>query len=124
MEISNCVDDIGGIQQKQRVDFPLSHLLLHLLDLAAIPLRLQAVMLAVAAFSLLGLFRLSRFAANLPVAWATTALAALYPVFFTQSSLAHLDLAAAGLTFWGLLAYLECRPWKLAVWLSLALRPR
>ena len=84
------------------------------------PLVTRTAMLAVAAFSLLGLFRLSRFAANLPVAWATTALAALYPVFFTQSSLAHLDLAAAGLTFWGLLAYLEDRPWKLAWWFSLA----
>src|ERR1700704_4175199 len=84
------------------------------------PLVTRTAMLAVAAFSLLGLFRLSRFAANLPVAWATTALAALYPVFFTQSSLAHLDLAAAGLTFWGLLAYLEDRPRKLASWFSLA----
>src|SRR6266850_1743126 len=84
------------------------------------PLVTRTAMLAVAAFSLLGLFRLSRFAANLPVAWATTALASLYPVFFTQSSLAHLDLAAAGLTFWGLLAYLEDRPWKMALWFSLA----
>src|SRR5713226_7576639 len=76
--------------------------------------------LLVAAFSLLGLFRLARFAANLEVAWATTALVALYPVFFTQSSLAHLDLASAGFTFWGLLAYLEDRPWKHALWFSLA----
>jgi len=84
------------------------------------PLVTRTAMLAVTAFSLLGLFRLSRFAANLPVAWATTALAALYPVFFTQSSLAHLDLAVAGLTFWGLLAYLEERPWHAALWFSLA----
>ncbi len=84
------------------------------------PLVTRTAMLGVAAFSLLGLFRLSRFAANLPVAWATTVLAGLYPVFFTQSSLAHLDLAAAGLTFWGLLAYLEDRPWKMALLFSLA----
>ena len=84
------------------------------------PLVTRTAMLVVAAFSLLGLFRLARFAANSPVAWATTALVALYPVFFTQSSLAHLDLAAAGLTFWGLLAYLEDRPWKHALWFSLA----
>src|SRR5882724_10974322 len=84
------------------------------------PLVTRTAMLVVAAFSLLGLFRLARFAANLPVAWATTALVALYPAFFTQSSLAHLDLAAAGFTFWGLLAYLEDRPWKHALWFSLA----
>ena len=79
----------------------------------------RTAILLVAAFALLGVFRLSRFAANLPIAWATTALVALYPVFFTQSSLAHLDLAAAGFTFWGLLAYLEDRPWKMALWFSL-----
>jgi hypothetical protein len=84
------------------------------------PLVTRTAMLALATFSLLGLFRLSRFAANLPVAWATTALAALYPIFFTQSSLAQVDLPAAGFAFWGLLAYLEDRPWKLAAWFSLA----
>src|SRR5882757_9208334 len=84
------------------------------------PLVTRTAMLGVAAFSLLGLFRLTRFAANLPVAWVTTVLAALYPVFFTQSSLAHVDLAAAGFTFWGLLAYIEDRPQKMAVWFSLA----
>jgi hypothetical protein len=84
------------------------------------PLVTRTAMLAVAAFSLLGLFRLARYCANLSVACATTALAALYPVFFTQSSLAHVDLAAAGLTFWGLLAYLEDRPLKMVWWFSLA----
>ena len=79
----------------------------------------RTAMLVVAAFTLLGVFRMTRFAANLPVAGATTALVALYPVFFTQSSLAHLDLAAAGFTFWGLLAYLEDCPWKMAFWFSL-----
>src|SRR5882672_6779971 len=80
----------------------------------------RTAMLLVAAFALLGLFRLARFAATLPVAWATTALVALYPVFFTQSSLAHLDLAAAGFTFWGLLAYFEDRPWSMVLWFFLA----
>jgi hypothetical protein len=84
------------------------------------PLVTRTAMLIVAAFSLLGLFRLARFAANLPVAWATTALVALYPVFFTQSSLAHLDLAAAGFTFWGLVAYFEDPRWKPMLWFSLA----
>ncbi len=77
-------------------------------------------MLAVAAFSLLGLFRLSRAAANTNVAWATTGLVAIYPVFFTQSSLAQVDLAAAGFTFWGLLAYVEDDPWKQLLWFSAA----
>src|ERR1700694_2743920 len=88
----------------------------------------RTAMLAVSTFSLLGLFRLSRIAANLPVAWATTALVALYPVYFTQSSLAHVDLPAAGFTFWALAAYIEHhaaankehRPWKPVLWFSLA----
>jgi len=80
----------------------------------------RAAMLALSAFSLLGLFRLSRVAANLPVAWATTALVALYPVYFTQSSLAQVDLPAAGFTFWALAAYIEDRPWKQVLWFSLA----
>ena len=80
----------------------------------------RTTMLALAAFSLLGIWRLSRVAANPAVAWATTALTALYPVFFTQSSLAHVDLAAAGFTFWGLAAYFnDCR-WRQAAWFSLA----
>jgi hypothetical protein len=54
------------------------------------------------------------------VAVASAICTALYPVFFVQSSLAHLDLAAAGLTFWGLLAYVEDRRWATAVWFSLA----
>lgn len=80
----------------------------------------RTAMLALAAFSLVGLFRLSRIAANLPVAAVTTALVAIYPVFFTQSSLAQVDLPAAGFTFWALASYMEDRRWKLAVWFSLA----
>jgi hypothetical protein len=80
----------------------------------------RAAMLAVSAFSLVGVFRLSRTAANLPVAWATTALVAVYPVYFTQSSLAQVDLAAAGLTFWALADYLADRPWGTALWFSTA----
>src|ERR1039457_2011499 len=80
----------------------------------------RTAMLAVSAFSLLGVFRLSRLAANLPVAWATTALVAIYPVYFTQSSMALVDLAAAGFTFWGLASYIEDRPWMQVFWFSLA----
>jgi hypothetical protein len=84
------------------------------------PLVTRTAMLAVSAFALLGVFRLSRIAANLPVAWATTALVAIYPVYFTQSSMALVDLAAAGFTFWGLAAYIEDRPWMQVLWFSLA----
>jgi hypothetical protein len=80
----------------------------------------RTAMLGLSAFALLGLFRLSSVAANLPVAWTTTALVAIYPVYFTQSSMAQVDLTAAGLTFWALAAYIEDRPRELIVWLSLA----
>jgi hypothetical protein len=84
----------------------------------------RIAMLALSAFSLLGLFRLSRIAANLSVAWATTVLVALYPVYFTQSSLAQVDLPAAGFTFWALAAYIDTHNedsrWKPVVWFSLA----
>ncbi len=80
----------------------------------------RTAMLVLSAFALLGLFRLSRIAANLPVAGATVALVAFYPVYFTQSSLAQVDLPAAGFTFWALAGYLEDRPWKQALWFSLA----
>ena len=73
------------------------------------PLVTRSAMLVVAAFSLLGVFRLAERVANTEVAIASTVCTALYPVFFAQSSLAQVDLAAAGLTFWGLCAYLEDR---------------
>jgi hypothetical protein len=84
------------------------------------PLVTRSAMLLLAAFSLLGLFRLAERAANTEVAIASTLCTALYPVFFAQSSLAQVDLAAAGLTFWGLCAYLENRRAAFAVWFSLA----
>ena len=80
----------------------------------------RVAMLLVAAFSLLGVFRLSRRVANLQVAVASTACTALYPVFFAQSTMAHVDLAAAGLTLWGLHSYLGERWRSTAWWFSLA----
>jgi Dolichyl-phosphate-mannose-protein mannosyltransferase len=85
------------------------------------PLVTRSAMLVVAAFSLLGVFRLAERVANTQVAIASTLCTALYPVFFVQSSLAQVDLAAAGLTFWGLSAYLEDRPVAVAMWFSLAI---
>jgi hypothetical protein len=64
-------------------------------------------MLLLAAFSLLGVFRLAERVSNTKVAIASTLCTALYPVFFAQSSLAQVDLAAAGFTFWALGAYVE-----------------
>ena len=84
------------------------------------PLVTRVAMLAVAAFSLLGVFRLAQRVANTEVAVASTVCTALYPVFFAQSSLAHLDLTAAGFTFWALFAYVENGRWSAAVWFSLA----
>jgi hypothetical protein len=80
----------------------------------------RTAMLAAAAFSLLGLFRLARRAANIEIAFAVTALTAVYPVGFTQSAMALVDLPAAGFTFWALTSYLEDRPWSAVLWFSLA----
>jgi len=91
-------------------------------------------MLLLAAFSLLGFFRLARLASNTIVAIASTILAAVYPVFFTQSSLAQIDLPAAGFIFWGLASYFGVEdgntivgarasspvPWAAVCWFSLA----
>ena len=84
------------------------------------PVVTRSAMLVVAAFSLLGVFRLAQRVANTQVAIASTLCTALYPVFFAQSSLAQVDLAAAGLIFWGLCAYVEDRPVAVAMWFSLA----
>ena len=84
------------------------------------PAVTRAAMLVIAAFSLLGVFRLAEVVANSRVAVAATVCTALYPVFFAQSSLAQVDLAAAGLTFWALAAYFEERPLATAFWFCLA----
>jgi 4-amino-4-deoxy-L-arabinose transferase-like glycosyltransferase len=84
------------------------------------PAVTRTAMLMVAAFALLGVFRLAQHVANTEVAIASAICTALYPVFFTQSSFAHLDLAAAAFTFWGLLTYVEDRRPAIAIWFSLA----
>jgi hypothetical protein len=84
------------------------------------PLVTRTAMLVVAAFSLLGLFRLAERVAKTQVAIASTLCTALYPVFFAQSSLAQVDLAAAGLTFWGLAAYVEGEAVATTFWFALA----
>ncbi|HYN84887.1 MAG TPA: hypothetical protein VER32_06525 [Pyrinomonadaceae bacterium] len=76
---------------------------------AALGFRIEvarAAMTGVAALALVGLFRVAERAAGRRVAWATVVCTALYPVFFAQTTLAHLDMAAAALTFWALDFYL------------------
>ena len=84
------------------------------------PMVTRSAMVLVAAFSLLGVFRLAERVANTQVAIASTLCTALYPVFFAQSSLAQVDLAAAGLTFWGLSFFVEGRLVVAAAWFSVA----
>lgn len=76
-----------------------------------VPSVTRTAMLMVSAFCLLGVFRLAQRVANPQVAIGSVALTALYPVFFAQSSLAHLDMAAAAFTMWGLVYYVEER-WR------------
>jgi hypothetical protein len=84
------------------------------------PLITRTAMLGVASFALLGIFRLAQRVANTEVAIASTACTAIYPVFFSQSSMAHVDLAAAAFIFWALLAYVSERRSLTIVWFSLA----
>ncbi len=74
------------------------------------PAVTRTAMLVVASFALLGVYRLA-----LQVCWkrdiavAATACVALYPVFFMQSAMAHLDVAAAAFNLWGLCFFLRGR---------------
>src|SRR5207245_10363538 len=71
-------------------------------------------------------FRPARPLANSTVAACSTLLVAIYPVFFAQSSLAQVDLPAAGLIFWGLEAYFRDKlmgarvSLPVLIWFSLA----
>ena len=85
-----------------------------------LPMVTRAAMLVLASFSLMGIFRLAERVANTQVAVASTICVACYSVLFTQSSLVHLDLAAAGLTFWGLHSYVGKRRWWAIGWFSAA----
>ena len=84
------------------------------------PVVTRIAMLVLAAFTLMGIFRLAAWVANTQVAVASTISMAVYPVFFAQSSLAQLDVAAAGFTCWGLQSYLKEPSWITVAWFSLA----
>src|ERR1700733_6445636 len=84
------------------------------------PVVTRTAMLVLAAFSLLGVFRLAERVANTKVAIASTLCTAVYPVFFAQSSLVQVDLAAAGFIFWGLSAYVPGAILEAALWFTVA----
>jgi len=84
------------------------------------PAVARSAMLVIASFSLLGVFRLAEKVANTQVAISATLCTGLYPVFLAQSSMTQVDLTAAGLTFWGLGAYIDRRRAATAIWFSLA----
>ena len=69
----------------------------------------RAAMAGVAALALAGVYALACRVANRRVALATVVCTALYPVFFSQSTLAHLDMMVAALTMWALVFYLPHR---------------
>ena len=79
------------------------------------PAVTRIAMLVVAAFTLTGVYRLARIAAGggeatqREVALASVVCTGLFPVFFAQSTLAQVDLAAAGFTVWALSFYIEGR---------------
>ncbi|HEY1766798.1 MAG TPA: glycosyltransferase [Terracidiphilus sp.] len=83
----------------------------------------EAVLL-VAALGLLAVWRLSmRLSGVASVAFWTTLLTGLYPIWFAQSSLAHADIFAAACSLWGLVYALPSRGRNLcaaALWFSAA----
>jgi 4-amino-4-deoxy-L-arabinose transferase-like glycosyltransferase len=90
-----------------------------------VPAVTRLAICLVAAFGLTGVFALSRKLMNAQVAAATTLLTALYPVWFTQSTMAHADIYAAAATLWALVYALDELPstgqgWRAALWFSLA----
>ncbi|HEY1658715.1 MAG TPA: glycosyltransferase [Candidatus Sulfotelmatobacter sp.] len=84
------------------------------------PIVTRTAMLFLASFALLGVYRLAETVSNVTVAFAATLCTAVYPVFFAQSSLAQVDLAAAGFVFWGLSAFLKRKHATTFLWFTLA----
>ncbi len=80
----------------------------------------RTAMLLVAAFGLLGLWKLAERVVNAKVATATVILTSLYPVMFAQSSLAQLDMPAMVLTIWGVYLYIRGRRWWTVLVFALA----
>jgi hypothetical protein len=83
----------------------------------------EAVLL-IAALGLLAVWRLAQRITGVDsVAFWTTVLTGLYPIWFAQSSLAHADIFAAACSLWGLVYSLPARgrkPLAAALWFSAA----
>ena len=79
------------------------------------PLVTRAAMIVCAACTLTGVYALGRRVANREIGCWSVLLLALSPLFFAQSVLAHLDLAAGLFTLLALLALLDERPWHFAL---------
>ena len=79
------------------------------------PLVTRAAMIVFAACTLTGVYALGRRVANREIRCWSVLLLALSPLFFAQSVLAHLDLAAGLFTLLALLALLDERPWHFAL---------
>ena len=84
------------------------------------PLVTRCAILLVAAFTLLAVYRLACQVANREVALASIICTALYPLFFSQSTMAHLDLAAAGPILWGVYFFLADRRIAATIFFALA----
>ena len=84
----------------------------------------REAVLMVAALALLGVWRLAmRLTSSPSVAFWTAALTGLYPIWFSQSILAHADIFAAACSLWGLVYALPAsdrRPRVAAAWFSAA----
>jgi 4-amino-4-deoxy-L-arabinose transferase-like glycosyltransferase len=79
------------------------------------PLVTRAAMIVFAACTLTGVYALGRRVANREIGCWSVLLLALSPLFFAQSVLAHLDLAAGLFTLLALLTLLDERPWRFAL---------
>jgi 4-amino-4-deoxy-L-arabinose transferase-like glycosyltransferase len=80
----------------------------------------RIAMLAISALTLAAVYWLARLLITGAGPIVVTALTAVYSVFFVESTLVQLDMAAAGLTLWGLVAHLRGRRWETGVLFSLA----
>jgi hypothetical protein len=89
-----------------------------------IPEVTREAVLMVAALGLLAVWKLAlRINGSLAVAFWTTILTGLYPIWFAQSTLAHADIFAAACTLWGLVYALPDRgrePRVAAAWFMAA----
>jgi hypothetical protein len=85
------------------------------------PLVTRAAMILVAAGTLASVYTLGCRVANREVGCWSVLLLALSPLFFAQSVLAHLDLAAGLFTLLALWALVEGHPWRFALAATCAL---